>query len=145
MRILKLIKKNSLLPVLFVILWSCDYNNGDDDMITESVGSAEYFINNQMGTDIILIYRKSEELGFEPDTTHVIERNTSIKILEDGIIGVNPVPENSFSEIKIYESSDLNNPIKILSPVKNDDWSLIDQDLGSSGYGLSTYEMKLTN
>jgi hypothetical protein len=33
----------------------------------------------------------------------------------------------------------------MLSPVENEDWTVINQDLGSSGYGLTTYEIKLTD
>ncbi|WP_217363311.1 hypothetical protein [Winogradskyella undariae] len=132
--------------ILFIVIVtsSCG-KNSDDNIIIEPAGSAEYFINNETNKDIVIIYQKSEELGFEIDTTDVIEKNTSLKIFEDGIIGVNPVPKNSFSEIKFYESQDLINTFSILSPVENEDWTVINQDLGSSGYGLTTYEIKLTD
>ena len=129
---------------LVIILSNCS-NNNDDNIIVEPAGSAAYFINNETTKDLIVIYQKSEELGLEIDTTNVIEKNTSVKILEDAIFGVNPVPINSFREIKFYESSDLDNPIITLSPVENEDWTVINQDFGSSGYGLTTYEIKLTD
>lgn len=132
--------------ILFIVITtsSCG-KNSDDNIIIEPAGSAEYFINNETDKDIIIIYQKSEELGFEIDTTDVIEKNTSFKIFEDGIIGVNLVPKNSFSEIKFFEFPDLIDPFLSLSPVKNEDWTIINQDLESSGYGITTYEIKLTD
>ncbi|PKG43741.1 hypothetical protein [Psychroflexus sp. MES1-P1E] len=144
MKFLNSIKEYILLIILIFIISSCNKNN-DDNIIVDYGGAAQYFINNQTAKNIIIIFQKSEELGLEIDTTNVIEKNTSSKILEDAIIGANPVPKNSFREIKIYESTDLNNPFIILSPVENEDWTIISQDLGSSAYGLTTYEIKLTD
>lgn len=144
MTLLKSIKGHSFFLITIICLVSCN-NTDDDQVITEPAGSAEYFINNQTNTDIIIIFQRSEGLGSEIDTSNVIESNTSLKILEDGIIGVNPVPENSFDEIKFYESSDLNNPFSILSPVENEDWTITDEDIGTSGYGLTVYEIILKN
>jgi hypothetical protein len=130
--------------VTAITISSCN-KNIEEPVVVEPAGSAKYLINNQTNKDIVVIYKKSEELGFEIDTTAVIKKHTSLKIFEDGIIGVNPAPKNSFSEIKFYESHDLINPLSVLSPVKNDDWTLLSQVLSSSGYGTTTYEIKLTN
>jgi len=133
----------AFLSIVLFLNVSC--TDDDENIIIDFGGSAEYFINNQTSNDVIVIFQKSEELGLEIDTTNVIERNTSIKILDDFIIGVNPVPDNSFKEIKFYISTDINNPFLVLTPVENEDWTPINQNLGSSGYGLTTYEIKLTD
>lgn len=138
---MKFLKLNNIyLLLLTLILSNCSKN---ENIITEPAGSAQYFINNETNKDIIIIYKTSKELGFETDTTQIIQKNTSLKIFEDGLIGVNPAPENSFSEIRFYESSDLVNSFATLLPVVNEDWSIINQNLDRSGYGLTTYEIKL--
>lgn len=138
---MKFLKLNNIyLLLLALILSNCSKN---ENIITEPAGSAQYFINNETNKDIIIIYKTSKELGFETDTTQIIQKNTSLKIFEDGLIGVNPAPENSFSEIRFYESSDLVNSFATLLPVVNEDWSIINQNLDRSGYGLTTYEIKL--
>lgn len=138
---MKFLKLNNIyLLLLALILSNCSKN---ENIITEPAGSAQYFINNETNKDIIIIYKTSKALGFETDTTQIIQKNTSLKIFEDGLIGVNPAPENSFSEIRFYESSDLVNSFATLLPVVNEDWSIINQNLDRSGYGLTTYEIKL--
>ena len=136
----KSLKQFSFILIASISLISCNKNE-NDQIITEPSGSAEYFIKNQSNKNIVIIYQKSEELGLEIDTSGIIGPNSSMKILEDGIIGVNPVPENSFKEMKLYESSDLNNPLSILSPIQNEDWTITDQNIGDSGYGLTIYEI----
>lgn len=139
------INLNKIYLVFAVIILSNCSKNDNDTIIIEPAGSAEYFINNGTNKDIIIIYQTSKELGFEIDTTQIIKKNTSLKIFQDGLIGVNPVPVNSFSEIKFYESIDLINSFLTLLPVKNEDWTITNQNLDSSGYGLTTYEIKLTD
>jgi len=109
------------------------------------VGSAEYFIDNKTTKDLILIFKKSEELGSEIDTTRVISSDISLLILEDSVIGLNPLPEDSLEEIKLYEASNLADPFLTFSPVDNEDWTITSQELGDSGLGLTSYEIILTD
>ena len=138
-------KKLSFIALIAFSLISCDKNEDDQTIIIDPTGFSEYFVKNQIDEDIVVIFKKSQELGLEIDTSDVIEPNTSIKILEDAIIGSNPTPENSFQELNFYNASDLNNPILNISPVQDDDWTIIDQDLGNSGLGSTTYEIIFEN
>ncbi|WP_156339989.1 hypothetical protein [Nonlabens sp. YIK11] len=144
---MKLSMSTKILTILLFamfLLFSCS-DTDDDIIIIDSGGSSEYFLNNQTNKRIIAIFQKSESLGLEIDTTDIVEINTSKEIFQDFMIGVNPMPTDSFNEIKFFEADDLDNPILILSPIQNQDWTLKTQDLNDSGYGLSTFEFTITN
>jgi len=134
---------NLLLILVLVLLVSCSDN--EDQIVVDYAGSANYFINNKTTKDLILIFEKTEELGSEIDTTRVISSDISLLILEDSLLGQNPVPEDSLEEIKIYEASNLSDPLLTFSPVDNDDWTITGQELGDSGFGLTSYEVILTD
>jgi hypothetical protein len=133
-----------LLILVFVLSVSCS-DNDDGQIVVDYAGSADYFINNKTTKDLVLIFEKTEELGSEIDTTTVISSTISLLILEDSLFGQNPVPENSFEEIKVYEASNLSDPLLTFSPVDNEDWTITSQELGDSGFGLTSYEIILTD
>lgn len=144
---MKLSMSTKYLTILFFamfLLFSCS-DTDEDVLIIDLGGSSEYFINNQTDKRIIAIFQKSEGLALEIDTTDIIEVNTSKQIFQDFIIGVNPMPIDSFNEIKFFEANDLDNPFLILSPIENEVWTLKSQDLNDSSYGLSTFEFTITN
>lgn len=133
------------LLVLAVSLISCDKND-DEGVVSDAAGYAEYYINNQTDIDLVAIFEKSEDLGSEIDTTEILSAKNSLKILEDAIIGVNPVPADSFMEIKFYDAENLNSePLLTISPVGNEDWVITGQDFGTSRYGSTIYELILRN
>lgn len=82
MSISNFIQKSMLLLILIFSIVSCNQDNDDDNLVTDPVGSADYFINNETAMDIVVIFQKSEPLGSEIDTTDVIERDASVKSLE---------------------------------------------------------------
>jgi hypothetical protein len=136
---------NLLIILVLVLLVSCSDNDDNGQIVVDEVGSAEYFINNKTTKDLVLIFEKSEELGSEIDTTRVISSDISLLILEDSVIGQNPVPEDSLEEIKIYEASNLAVPLSTFSPVNNEDWTITSQELGNYGFGLTSYEIIITD
>ena len=136
---------NLLLILVLVLLVSCSDNEDDSQIVVDYAGSANYFINNKTTKDLILIFEKTEELGSEIDTTRVISSDISLLILEDSVIGQNPVPEDSLEEIKIYEASNLAVPLSTFSPVNNEDWTITSQELGNYGFGLTSYEIIITD
>jgi hypothetical protein len=136
---------NLLIILVLVLLVSCSDNDDNGQIVVDEVGSAEYFINNKTTKDLVLIFEKSEELGSEIDTTRVISSDISLLILEDSVIGQNPVPEDSLEEIKIYEASNLAVPLLTFSPVNNEDWTITSQELGNYGFGLTSYEIIITD
>ena len=141
--------KNKILKLLLILVLglfvSCSDNYNNSQIVVDQVGSAEYFIDNKTTKDLILIFKKSEELGSEIDTKRVISSDISLLILEDSVIGLNPVPEDSLEEIKLYEASNLADPLLTFSPVDNEDWTITSQELGDSGLGLTSYEIILTD
>ncbi|WP_245535936.1 hypothetical protein [Psychroflexus torquis] len=134
-----------LLILILVLSVSCSDNDDDGQIVVDYAGSANYFINNETTKDLILIFEKTEELGSEIDTTTVISSNISLLILEDSVIGLNPLPEDSFEEIEVYEASNLSDPLLTFSPVNNEDWTITSQELGDSGFGLTSHEIILTD
>jgi len=136
---------NLLIILVLVLLVSCSDNDDNGQIVVDEVGSVEYFINNKTTKDLVLIFEKSEELGSEIDTTRVISSDISLLILEDSVIGQNPVPEDSLEEIKLYEASNLAVPLLTFSPVNNEDWTITSQELGNYGFGLTSYEIIITD
>jgi hypothetical protein len=136
---------NLLIILVLVLLVSCSDNDDNGQIVVDEVGSVEYFINNKTTKDLVLIFEKSEELGSEIDTTRVISSDISLLILEDSVIGQNPVPEDSLEEIKLYEASNLSDPLSTFSPVNNEDWTITSQELGNYGFGLTSYEIIITD
>ena len=136
---------NLLIILVLVLLVSCSDNDDNGQIVVDEVGSVEYFINNKTTKDLVLIFEKSEELGSEIDTTRVISSDISLLILEDSVIGQNPVPEDSLEEIKLYEASNLAVPLSTFSPVNNEDWTITSQELGNYGFGLTSYEIIITD
>lgn len=139
--------KNKILKLVLILILvlSVSCSDNDDQMVVDYAGSADYFINNKTTKDLVLIFQKTEELGSEIDTTTVISSTISLLILEDSLFGQNPVPEDSFEEIKVYEASNLSDPLLTFSPVNNEEWTITSQELGDFGFGLTSYEIILTD
>lgn len=144
MTIFKSISTYSFLLVIAINLISCDKNDDETNKIDGPAGEAEFMIRNQLNKDVVAVYKlpsNSEEEFI--DTTETISSNNSLKFFETASFGSNPTPEDSFMEIEVYEASNMANPILTLSPLENNDWEVIDQDLEDSGYGLTIYEYVL--
>ncbi len=130
------------LPLLFLST-ACTQNQ-TDSLIFEPAGSADYYINNQTSSDLSVLFTTSAALGFEKDSV-VVAENSSQKILDDGIFGINPRPEDSFSSISFYKPGDTDEPAFIFEPVTNDEWEIIGSELEETGYGLTEFELTLTD
>ncbi len=146
MTISKTIKKITFLLILSFITISCDKNDDDTNKIDEEAGEAEFIISNELNKDIVAIYKLPSNTEEEfIDTTETISSNNSLKFFETASFGYNPTPEDSFIQIEIFEVSDIDNPILTISPIENQDWEIIEQNLTDSGYGLTVYEYTLNN
>jgi hypothetical protein len=139
--------KNKILKLVLILILvlSVSCSDNDDQIVVDYGGSAYYFMNNKTTKDLVVIFQKTEELGSEIDTTTVIPSTISLLILEDFLFGQNPVPEDSFEEIKVYEASNLSDPLLTFSPVNNEEWTITSQELGDFGFGLTSYEIILTD
>ena len=135
-----------LLPLVFItLLFSCNSEENEvNTLIIEPAGAAQYYINNKTDIDFTIVITTSVELGSIDSTTTALNKQSTL-IYTDGIIGVNPVPTNTFKDIQFYSTIDGTQTLLLeFSPVSNDDWNIIEQDLGETGYGLTKYEMLLT-
>lgn len=131
-----------LLPLLF-LFFSCTQNQ-TDSLIYEPAGSADYYINNQSSTDLKVIFITTSVLGSKTDSS-VVGANSTSKIMDDGIIGVNPRPEDSISILTFYNSEKSAEPVFTVDPVTNEEWEIIGTDFDDTGYGLTEYEFTITN
>ncbi len=135
--------KKALLLLIIINFFSC--KNEDDSLIIEPAGSAEYYINNKTEVNLSALITTSTELGSKNRTLTILNKQSTL-IYTDGAIGVNPVPTNTFSKIEIYSTTNnVNSLLLKFSPVSNEDWKIIEQDLGKTGYGLTKYELLVTN
>ncbi|MGB3774327.1 MAG: hypothetical protein WA951_03640 [Leeuwenhoekiella sp.] len=116
----------------------------EEEIITDFGGASIYFIDNQSDNDLKITLTTSEQLGLQIDSSKTIMANSRLELFTDADIGVNPAPEDSFSKIEFYESTN-DSAIFTIDPIINEDWILIDQDLSDSGFGLTTYEYIITN
>jgi hypothetical protein len=114
-------------------------------VVGEHVGSATYYINNQSDLDLYYVF-PIPDVRLTPDTTKIIVSKSSNEIHQDGIIGVNPTPSMTFEFIWLYAS--INDSIKVVYnhyPVIDEEWIIIEQNLGKSGYGSTVYELLIEN
>jgi len=125
---------------LILLLYSCNNNE-----IIEPAGSAEYLINNQTTGELSVSFITSSALDFmNVDTIPSIRTGESRIIFFDGIIGVNPKPSDSFSQLTFLLNNNENSKYTI-SQIENDIWEIIESDIGGSGYGLTKYELIVTD
>lgn len=132
---------STLLPLLFVFI-SCT-GNQTDAPVFEPAGSADYYINNQSSSELNVVFVTSPQLGSKTDSS-VVAVNSSSKILDDGIIGVNPRPEDSISKISFYKTGETKEPAFTVDPVTNGEWDVIGTDYDDTGYGLTKYQLTIT-
>ncbi len=137
---MKYIKVIGLLMTLTLALGACE--SEDNNLIVEPAGAAHYYINNQSELTLAIEFVTSVALGSNVDDSFSLDPNSKIQIFSDGIIGVNPMPTNSFQEIKFHAMVDgAKKLVYILSPMVNDRWTIIEKEIPESGYGLTKYEL----
>ena len=135
-----------LFITLVLISIGCSQDDNDPEVINEPAGSAEYFINNLSTKNLDIVFVKSVELGFGIDSTKTVTSQEVLKIFQDGIIGVNPKPTNSFKEIRFFDASNTSDePLFEITEINNNDWIITEQDLGDSGYGLTKYQLTISD
>ncbi|NQZ75160.1 MAG: hypothetical protein HRT61_03470 [Ekhidna sp.] len=135
-------KRIALLSILSFLLFSCDEEPAA--CCFEPAGAASYFIANLTSAELKVQFVTSQELGLQLiDTASIISPNTTSKIFEDGIIGVNPEPSNSFSSLSLLQLSDSSE--LTISPIINEDWEVISKDFEAGEYGLTEYELRITD
>ncbi|MDZ7693767.1 MAG: hypothetical protein U5K69_22055 [Balneolaceae bacterium] len=138
-------RKIIILPLFVAFLMVSCSDNNSSSVIEEPAGSAQYVIENQSNRDLKVVFTKSPQLNSEIDTTSTIVSKTAEIIFEDGIIGVNPKPSDSFSKIEFYKTSDISSPVYAINQINDEQWRIVSKDYGESGYGLTIYELSITD
>ena len=131
-------KTISLLIFLFFITTSC--KNNDNGPMIEEAGSANYFILNNSSSEIRVEFTTSTELGSEKIAFGVIRQGDRKEIFKDGIIGQNPRPTSSFSEITFVLGDSSGETTYVYSPIIDEDWRITFEDFSSGNYGTRFYE-----
>ena len=128
--------------LLFTLLFLSCEEPTTVDCCVEPAGGAHYYISNKTSTSLKVSFITSVELGKEHvDSVSAIETDQSRRILEDGIIGVNPVPSNSFSSFLFIRLSD--SAVFEISEIVDSDWTILSQDFEEGDYGLTEYELEI--
>ena len=139
-----MVKKQLLLILsLFVmfLIGSC----GNDEVIFEPAGTAQFYINNQTTGALQVSFITSATLGsMVIDTIATFQQGESRMIFEYGDFGINPLPTDSFSELVFVKDNDLEKPYEI-STIKNEDWEIITTDFDGTGYGLTVYQLNIVD
>ena len=139
-----MIKKQLLLiSSLFVLILigSC----GNDEVIFEPAGTAQFYISNQTTGALQISFITSATLGsMEIDTIATFQQGDSRKIFEYGDFGVNPRPSDSFSELVFIKDNNLEKPYEI-STIKNEEWEIITTDFDGTGFGLTVYQLNIVD
>ena len=133
----------SFLLLSFIFI-SCTENNTSPKVV-EPAGSAQYVIANQSDSDIKIVFTKSPQLNSEVDTSSTISNKTSDIIFEDGIIGVNPKPSDSFSKLEFYTDSDFSSPAYVIDQIDDEEWQVVSKNYKESEYGLTVYKLTVSN
>jgi hypothetical protein len=128
------------LIIVFISISSCT------NVIDEPAGSAVYYLNNETDYVLNVEFMTTWELGFKVDSSNIVSSNTKVKLLEDAMFGVNPEPSHSFKSIRLYTF--INNskkPVFEMDPIIDERWSIIEQNIGKSGYGNTAYQLIVEN
>ena len=127
--------------ILVLSIWSCN-----NDPTGEHGGIAAYYVHNQSDFDLDIEFLTGPGLGSMIDSSKSVNSNSFILILEDGIIGGDPKPSDSFSSLKLFTSVDTTKKLVFkLDPVDDESWDILDQNLGPSGNDSTTYQLLILN
>jgi hypothetical protein len=122
--------KFKLLPLvicLAFVLPSCLDINKRDTTTPEMVTFENYYVNNQSGLDLTLIYKpRSSIVG---DSTVAIPADATTLILESGGIGGGSTPYTTFKTLRFYKlPGDTSSPFLTIEPARrpnlSDQWNL---------------------
>ncbi len=138
--------KNYLLLVLLcsTALFSC---KSDDDtiIIEEPVGASIYVVNNQSTIDLEISFITSSQLGSEVVSFGSINNGSSEQIFQDAVIGVNPTPQTSFSEITFLDANS-ESELLVITDIASANWQITELDFEEGEtYGVTTYELAITD
>lgn len=130
------------LPLLSLILLMLACTAEEPLIISEPAGAAHFYLKNETDQDLIIAFETSFGLGNQLDSGQVLTTQDSLLILEDGIIGQNPQPDDSFSWIRLYT---LASPsiYFALDPIANEPWVITGKEDFVDGYGLTLYTLTI--
>ena len=104
--------------------------------IDEPAGSADYFLDNQTDRSLSIEWTTSSALGSETRRAGPVAAGQILKFEEDGIIGVNPLPDDTFASVRLED--DAGNVVYRQEPIDNDAWLVERADDASYGHANIT-------
>ncbi|WP_147407344.1 hypothetical protein [Reichenbachiella sp. MSK19-1] len=133
-----------IITLMGALLSACHEEEATTICCFEPAGTAHYYINNQTSSEITFSFVTSEELGSQLiDSLPSIASRISVKILEDGIIGVNPQPSNSLKSLSIVRTD---NGLGYQIPrIDDDSWEITSRDFEAGEYGLTNYQLTIND
>lgn len=131
-----------VIGLLSIVLFSCQED--PTECCNEPAGAAYYYIKNETTSKLKVSFITSSELGSHlVDSTSLIPPDNTLKILEDGIIGVNPEPSHSFSTLTFLRMSDSSE--YVISTIINENWEVISRDFEQGQYGTTEYQLTIND
>lgn len=94
---------------------------GDDGaIINEPAGSAEYILDNRTGRSLTIEWTTSDALGSQMRSAGPVAAGQSLSFEEDSIIGVNPLPHDTFASLRLLD--DVGDVLYQQEPIDDDAW-----------------------
>lgn len=111
-------------------------NHIEEEPIDEPAGSAEYFLDNRTDHSLTIDWTRSPQLGGETRRAGPVAPGQVLAFEEDGIIGVNPLPVDTFASLRLEDPD--RNLVYVQDPIDNDAWVVERTDTGDYGHANIT-------
>jgi hypothetical protein len=108
----------------------------DEPPIDEPAGSADYFLDNRTARSLTIEWTTSAALGSQMRQAGPIAGGQILKFEEDGIIGVNPLPVDTFATLQLKDDAGI--VVYRQQPIDNDAWLVERTDDASYGHANIT-------
>jgi hypothetical protein len=107
-----------------------------DEPIDEPAGSADYFLDNQTDHALTIEWTTSAALGSQTRRAGPVAAGQRLQFEEDGIIGVNPLPVDTFASLRLED--DAGSVVYRQEPIDDDAWVVERTDDASYGHANIT-------
>ena len=144
------------IPVYFFLLLVCFMHAGCkkvstssiDPIVTECVGSSNYFIDNQSSYDLSIAFTLTKELGSRTDSSQTVVSKQRKQLTQDASFGYIPKPIDTITSLTL---SRVINGQKVVvytqNPIVNIRWINVKQHPNDPDYGCYavTYTLTITD
>jgi hypothetical protein len=126
---------------LVMQLAACTHIDEEPPPIDEEWGLADYFLDNRTDRSLIIDLTLSPERGGHTRQTDPVAAGEVFPFEADGIIGVNPLPWDTFASLRLVDEA--GNVVYRQDPIDNDAW--IVERVDDEEYGRSFITLVITN